>query len=388
MVHLLALGDNGGVDDFLWEDIRWDLFLSVANRSHRVSSILYKKIRDHGCSYIPEEVITALGQQNHDHRLHMLKLTGELIRVGRLLTDAGLPYLAYKGPALGCRLYQDPGIRYAVDLDLVLPMDRIMAAVDILLASGYVLHSPSYAYSSKQMDKYFAQLEHLTLIHGRSGIKVELHWKFFTTPLCDLTMASVWKNQELIQIGSHAIPMVGGQELLILLLLHGGKHHWNRLSWVCDIRELIAGYGHSEWECLMNRVRELKIQRPVHYAFLIIAELFKGSLPSTVLAAAESDKNAKRLARRTMLRFWSGVPVAKHALRGEVEKAVHRFMFLPHFKYRLELILRNLLYWETEYLPLPDRFRFFYYLFRPYLWFFRQVLKIPPASRPLPERGE
>lgn len=64
-----------------------------------------------------------------------LKQRAELLQI---LAEAGIPILLLKGSALGRAWYGDLSLRSFVDLDPLVPADRVEAARDALMSAGYV----------------------------------------------------------------------------------------------------------------------------------------------------------------------------------------------------------------------------------------------------------
>jgi hypothetical protein len=104
-------------------------------------------------------------------RLRALVLDAALRRVVQTLESAGIPVLPLKGAVLGDRLYGDPGLRPAEDVDVLVPRAQLGAAVDVLRAHGYAApRDPIWSDGLPEM--------HYTFVDpGALPVRIELHWR-------------------------------------------------------------------------------------------------------------------------------------------------------------------------------------------------------------------
>ena len=52
------------------------------------------------------------------------------------------------------------------------------------------------------------------------------------------------------------------ENLLWLLCVHATKHKWARLSWICDVAELLRSQPQLNWEKVIALGAELAVARP------------------------------------------------------------------------------------------------------------------------------
>jgi hypothetical protein len=87
------------------------------------------------------------------------------------LANAGIRSAALKGPALGERLYGEPGRRLSSDVDLLVPAGRLNDAVEVARGLGY-------AEPEDHVEGDGLPLLHFALVHERGKLPpVELHWR-------------------------------------------------------------------------------------------------------------------------------------------------------------------------------------------------------------------
>lgn len=87
-----------------------------------------------------------------------------------LLREAGIPALALKGPSLGRRLYDDPGLRAVGDIDLLVAREDLDGAVGRARALGY--DAPSDRRAAGRLPAL-----HFSLRHPAGLPPLELHWR-------------------------------------------------------------------------------------------------------------------------------------------------------------------------------------------------------------------
>ena len=104
-------------------------------------------------------------------RVNGLMLEQVTLRLVGALADRGVSALVLKGPALGERLYGDPGLRPSTDVDLlVAPGDfgRALAALE------------DYGYEHTKVDRWIGELPlfETSLVGGKDWLPpIDLHWR-------------------------------------------------------------------------------------------------------------------------------------------------------------------------------------------------------------------
>ena len=69
-------------------------------------------------------------------------------------------------------------------------------------------------------------------------------------------------------------------DLLIYLCLHGSRHGWERLAWVCDINELIRSRQDIDWDLLFTESKRLGCENVVVLGLRLIREFFGFNIPA------------------------------------------------------------------------------------------------------------
>jgi hypothetical protein len=154
------------------EPADWDQLMRMV-RQHRLGPLLHWQLaRMRPALPIPTRVSDALAASAKKSAFRSLVLQLELSLIHRLLTAAGIPYQAMKGPFLALHAYPRPGLRPMRDLDILVPRADALRTFEVLLAGGLA-----------RLDRYQGRPDAQILIHKHlpplqtaSGqVKVEVH---------------------------------------------------------------------------------------------------------------------------------------------------------------------------------------------------------------------
>ena len=212
--------------------------IKLANQ-HGILPLVYKtlkKLQPDGSSK-NHEILSTLKQQYLSVAQRNMLMSAELIRIMKLLEDNGIEALAFKGPALAQMAYGDITLRQYVDLDILVDEKDVSRAGKILLAQGYQPINSIEILDNKicrEIDKDFSFMNNSRSVH------IELHWRLFeeryniTFDSKDLDNAT-----QTLYINNRDILTLSNELLLVYLCLHGAKHAFERIEWICDIDRLI-----------------------------------------------------------------------------------------------------------------------------------------------------
>jgi hypothetical protein len=91
--------------------------------------------------------------------------------------------------------------------------------------------------------------------------------------------------------------------MLLYLCMHGGKHSWGRLSWLCDFQRALRAYPNAYWSRVWALARENGAARMVEIGLLLVESVLDGSALTAAAAQgrspdAEASAISELLARR------------------------------------------------------------------------------------------
>jgi hypothetical protein len=239
----------------------WSRVLRLAS-AHGVRPLLLRSLEAHCPDLVPDEVLTHLRMVNRFNVVKALQQTAELDRLTALLEQEGIPLFPYKGVALGEQLYGDAALRESGDIDIIVPKAQAMDAVALVRSSGY---RPLYDLSPRQEQIYVLGVNHYNLVHVDKSISLEVHWDIITPHHgIPIRWQAFWDEHEASRLRNEndkASLDSQPQFLLLLLLLHGGKHRWESLKWLVDIAQYIAHYPSLRWKELLQEAKNLRVER-------------------------------------------------------------------------------------------------------------------------------
>jgi len=134
----------------------------------------------------------------------------------------------------------------------------------------------------------------------------ELHWNvasdLFASPV---SATDFWRQLIEIEMDGQVVKSFSADDLLFSLCVHGSRHIWERLSWICDVAELIKRQQ-LNWARLMDRAIKTDCERMFYLGLFLAERLLGASLPAEVRAKFETDEYLQTLTEGIAARLFSG----------------------------------------------------------------------------------
>ena len=230
-----------------------------------------------------------------------LARTQQLSTLLRALEAAGVRALPFKGPALSLAAYGDLGVRDGVDLDVVVSPGDVDRARETLMRAG---HAPASAMSPAQERTLQRSFGHFVYNAPDGGVKVELHWRFAARRYpWSMTVEEVFARATTIDLGGFAAVSTDPTEFaiaspdhtdqLLLQIMHGTRHQWERLEWLVAFVQLLKRAGGHE-ELLVKRAYTHESARALKLALRIAHDVLGAALPPRLIALADEPATAAR----------------------------------------------------------------------------------------------
>ena len=298
-------------------ELDWKLVLQLA-KSHRVLGLLGRHLSARSWEGVTAQVKRELQDYFIYVMAHSSALKHELARVSHLLESAGIPVVSFKGHTLGLAAYGNAVLRPSADIDLLVSRDNALRARDLLTTQNYSLEVTLHA---EQEDHILRQDSVFNLFRPakpplktvlRQGYAVELHWAI-TSPCLpfDLEYSTVAPRLnwlELSGVYSNAfdgsdnqkepfrVRSLAPEDLFSILCVHGAKHLWERLIWICDLAELVEKTPAFNWTMLLNTARERNVQRMTVLGLSLMRSVLGTELPGEVENWLSTQPETLRLA--------------------------------------------------------------------------------------------
>ncbi len=356
----------------LQEDIDWAALLQLAIK-HRTIPLLYKSLAASSPDPTPEEVTAQLQALFRANGVRNLALATELLKVLRHLQDNGVCAVPYRGPLLAEVVYGDLSLRTFQDLDVLVQRKDVARAKDALVSMGYQLVVP----------KRLPAAGHLTyehaygFWHAGSGLSLELQWEVAERYFGFRVDPQVWDRLEVVRFMGRQVVGLPAEDLLLILCVHGSKHGWARLAWVCDVAELVRAHPRIDWERALWQARRHKVRRMVLLGLTLASDLLGATLPEEIGQSVKSDSAVQSLGLQVRERLFPEGAGTRRTL--ETSR-----LFVFHVQLRESLwgrvrhCFRVAMFptwrdWEAQ--PLPGVLFFLYLVLRPLRLFSKHVLK-------------
>ncbi|HEY4579941.1 MAG TPA: nucleotidyltransferase family protein [Candidatus Acidoferrales bacterium] len=285
------------IRELLQGPVDWNRFISAASR-HRLDSLANRHLAVEAAGAIPAGAAITLETLVRSRGRHSLLHAGRLIELVDLFRSAGVAAVPYKGPTLGALAYGSFALRSFVDLDFILPQRDLLRAARLLTAQGFQAYpDPTAAEEARFLARFHPG--QYAFVSPSKQLQVELHTE---NTLRYLPVPLDWEGlgRRFIQVsfGGRQVQTFSVEDTLILLCVHGTKHFWERLSWICDIAELVQSPRGVDWELGQDLARRAGCRRMWLLGLSLANWLLDAPLPDNVLDWIAADFQVEGLRRQ------------------------------------------------------------------------------------------
>ena len=279
------------IRDIATDKIDWNYFSLLARR-HAVVPLVYRRL-----------AVPSLKQQFIENSARNTVLTAELCHLINLLRSAGIEAIPYKGPVLALVAYGDLALRRFVDLDVIVKKSDVPRARDLLLSDDYALTKPL----TPAQEQLLLRTQHnLQFARDQRRLLVELHWEVAPHLFASAVQEEhLWRNLVTIDVNGTTMKTLAPDDLLFSLCVHGSRHLWERLGWICDIAELIARHQ-LDWSALLKRAADTDGERMFLLGLYLAQELLQATLPCEVKERCAADARLESLATTITEHLFNG----------------------------------------------------------------------------------
>ena len=296
--------DSARADCFrsaLQEDIDWPHLVGVAQQ-HGMACLLYSMLKS-TCprTVIPDGAMDRLQDSFYASTANNMLLFRELLRVLELFERHAITCVPLRGPVLSLYIHGSLALRPSCDLDILVHKKDVHKAKALLTARKYrtVISLPETPRSLRDHNS-------LLFVSGgeQRGIGLDLHWDFFPQHFFPGGLDDYAWDFRAFSCSEMVVPCFRPEDLLLILCIHGAKHAWDRLMWICDIAKLLQAHSGLDWERVLKKANALRCERRLHLGLLLAHELLGASVPEEVMQRVETDRRAGRLAVRIAERLF------------------------------------------------------------------------------------
>lgn len=270
----------------------------------------------HQSTAIPAELRDGIHFSFRNQAMAGLSMSAELFRVTEKLQQAGIEFLATKGPALAARAYGDPSARRYIDLDLLLRHRDIAGAVAALCSIGYTCNVRQEAIQSEQIPgEYIFRREDTPAI---LELHTERSFRFFPKPM---PLENFFRRQTSVALDGRRVPTLCPEDEFVLISVHGAKHFWERLMWVADVAAMVHNCPEIDWKRVKKTATEVGAGRMVRVALLLANRVLRSQIPPEMEREVAADGGVAKIVRK--IETW--LPYAGNEPPALLQRALFRW---------------------------------------------------------------
>lgn len=346
----------------------WPLFISLAAQKF-ILPMAYR----HLTLIKPKGLLKSDYERMHSVALSMTMMTLKLYGaqtnfVEKCLVPLNCNYSILKGIGLAQRYYKDPGLRFARDIDVLVPSKKIESVIRIALSRGYKVKIAADKLDDAPDERALRALlryDHIISLLSPEAVWIEVHTQvdyglgLFNPPDLLSSPSQIKMNQGSIQIPNTP-------ELFSFICYHSARHTWSRLHWLADLDAMI---NHPSF--VLNEVLEYANRIGTAPAVKASIEFNNLTKNAHLMRPRENiDPHAQALLNLCLTNLEGNLELELE-LRGKLNALALPFYWLLTPKVSVLAFLRRTRtrftpsYYQFEMWPLPDRLQWLYYPTKP-----------------------
>ena len=343
------------------EGVDWGRFPGLCEWHNAVPPV-YRALAGVREVTVPPAILSRLRGLHHGNTVRSLFLATELSRILRALESSGIPAYPFKGPALSVLLYGDPACRQSKDLDILIPGEALRGAAKVLDSLGY---DGGHDWEGPRLAAHRHTECEASFVRRDRKVEVELQWAVVPGHFgFDHKKFGIWERLERRTWNGCAFPVLPPEETLLMLCVHGSKHRWCKLGWICDVAALLALPTPPDLLRALELAGRCGVTRLLLLGLLLAGRLTGARLPRGISDRIEADLMVAVLARQSL------DIIAKTPVNPDVDPARYLFYLKAKDSRRDQVLfavrlLATLAAGEWNPSALPDPLSPLYYLFRP-----------------------
>ncbi len=264
-------GGNRADAPRLVEQADWEQVLAITRR-HRVQGLVWHGATALGLA-MPDGVRAALSSEARGIAEHGLRAAAESSALREAFGRAGIPLLFVKGLTIGKLAYNDPFLKMAWDVDLLVPPEQVAEAGQLLQGLGYSSVTPSPDFAPESLRRW-----HKTSKESEwrkpNGLVVELHTRLADNQRLIPGIDVHSPTQHVAVAPGITLPTLADDELFAYLCAHGASSSWFRLKWITDLAGFLHRRSSGDVVRLHRRSKQLGAGRAGGQALLLAHWLY------------------------------------------------------------------------------------------------------------------
>lgn len=338
----------------------------------QVGALLYFQLQSLSDLKVPSIIRESLKNIYRKNTFFNMALMGELKSILNIFNSHEIPVIVLKGAYLAREIYPKVGLREMVDIDLLVPHDKVEQAAKLLEILDY-----------QSIRDHDVSLE----IEQEFSHQLPPFRKSFTLPVIEIHWTTCNPDEtyrfDLTEFWQRAIPTdffgemalaLAPEDLILHLCHHASYHHLFNVGVrpLCDLARIIEHFREQlDWEAIQMTAERWQWAKGLYLMLGLIHRYFDVILPDTImksieyydidteiLAIAESELLENRKLSQAMTAPFTDF-IEQSTLIGKINLIVKRIFINPQLMSRMYPVKPNY----------TDPKLYFYYLIRvPDLW--------------------
>jgi hypothetical protein len=226
-----------------------------------VAPLLYKNLKP--LKIIPEEVLSKLRNIYLSSIAENLQKTTETLKILQALKDKGIVAISIKGAIASEIIFEDPGLYYGTDIDILVRPSDLHQVKQILIDSGY-------SYDEMAEKAMLASHYHLVFYNHRHT--VEVHWNLVKRYF-DIPPEFWWHDAQKGKYEDIDILFLSLEKYLMYTVFRLFSHMFYPLKFFVLISEISNKYyGSINWDQFASEIKKYKMMRLTTFTFKILNE--------------------------------------------------------------------------------------------------------------------
>lgn len=345
----------------------WPMLINIAQRKFSLPFV-YRNLQ----SLILNETYTPMLDAM---RNHVMPVTFAALRVlstqRKFHTDCVAPldlaHVYLKGPSLAARYYDDPGLRFARDIDILVSRGDQEKLVRKALRCGYLILDRDEMKGDQISDQDLQALltyKTVAMLVTPDNITIEVH-RNIDKQLGLFPAQEALQRREMLPDAALHYGVMPTADLFCYVCYHNTRHIWSRLHWIADLDAMIT-HASFDREATLIRAAELGLHSNVEACL----ELHEIAVSGDASARVKGCSRGGELAAICLKNLQGDLELEYELREGEELIGLpFKWMVSQDVRKRARTLTRlsRVLpgYEEYEAWPLPGSLQWMYYISKP-----------------------
>jgi len=201
--------------------------------------------------------------------------------IATLLTAAGIEVIFLKGVPLLLNTYDDSGVRFINDIDILIDSSKAKEAVELLLGDGHIM--------LRESQRVDAKFDYALSLKTKTGILVDVHWHALCVAFESEVDQCLRQHLQTLMLGRTPILALSNTEQLLIACVHVTLDSIERqVRYMADAYKLISSpKSNLCWSRLVELALECRVAHMVLPALNLVRTELGADIPKEVIEKLE-----------------------------------------------------------------------------------------------------